>query len=77
MLRLYFAEPLLTAGGDTHLHLSSLWTVAGAGRIVEALLKILHPRDQLRDAASTRTDTQRCSREHSMKSSKVSLDNVF
>jgi len=53
----YFAEPLLTAGGDTHLHLSSLWTVAGCGRIVEAFLKILHPRDQLWNPTSTHTHT--------------------
>lgn len=51
----YFAEALLTAGGDTQLHLSSLRAVGCCGRVVQALLQLLHPRDQLRNAEATRT----------------------
>lgn len=52
----YFAESLLTAGGDTQLHLSFLWAVGCCGRIVQLLLQCLHPRDQLWNTEVTKSN---------------------
>src|SRR4029434_8975396 len=53
----YLAQALLTASGHTQLHLASLGTVACSGGVVQVLLQLLHPRDQLWDAARTHTHT--------------------
>lgn len=46
----YLAESLLAPRGHTHVHLAVLGAVGGGRRVVEALLQILHPRQQLGDA---------------------------
>lgn len=46
----YLTEPLLATRGHTHVHLAVLGAVGGSRRVVEALLQILHPRQQLGDA---------------------------
>lgn len=43
----YLAEPLLAPRGHTHVHLAFLGGVAGGRRVVEVLLQVLHPRQQL------------------------------
>lgn len=43
----YLAETLLAPRGHTHVHLAVLGGVAGGRRVVEVLLQVLHPRQQL------------------------------
>lgn len=43
----YLTESLLAPGGHTHFHLAFLWGVAGSRRVVEVLLQVLHPHQQL------------------------------
>lgn len=43
----YLTEPLLAPRGHTHVHLAILGRVAGGRRVVEALLQVHHPRQQL------------------------------
>lgn len=44
----YLTEPLLASCGHTHVHLSILRGAAGCGWVVEVLLQVLHPHQQLR-----------------------------
>lgn len=58
VLQHYLAEPLLAPRGHTHVHLAVLWAVVGRRRVVQVLLKGLHPRQQLRDSDTGTTTWQ-------------------
>lgn len=50
----YLTEPLLAPCRHTHVHLTFFGAVAGSRGVVEVLLQVLHPRQQLRDSTHTR-----------------------